>query len=144
MNTTENKVPSNADVLPFIERLGPVPAVLRDYEDNMVGRDKTGLTVYLNFNRMLNEAEAQDAGKYCAAAFNLFGFQNVQAAPSGQQQGYAGYQGVRLHVADADIPGEMRVAHKRYDYELDVLEKADSIGHRWVALRTIRQAAALA
>jgi len=134
---------NNADVLPFIEQLGPVPAVLRDYEDNTVVRDAAGLSVYLAFNRVISPTEVDEAGKYCAAAFNLLDFKNAAVTPTGQAQGY-GATAIKLYVAHEDVPGIMRPAHKKYEHELDVMEKIDSIGHRWVALRTIRQAALLA
>ncbi len=140
MSETTN---NNVDVLPFIEQLGPVPAVLRDYEDNTVTRDAAGLSVHLSFNRVISPTEVDEAGKYCVAAFNLLDFKNAVVAPAGQTQGY-GATAIKLYVAHDDIPGTMRPAHKKYEYELDVMEKIDSIGHRWVALRTIRQAAVLA
>lgn len=140
---TAQLTPSNADVLPLIQQLGAVPKVMRDYTDNMVVRDKDGLSVYLSFNRAMTPGEVAAAGQYCAAAFNLLNFKNAVAVPCGLQQDH-GASAIKMCVANDDIPGSVRAAWKKNENELDVMEKVDSIEQRWKALRVIRQAALLA
>lgn len=146
-----DRQPSNADVLPLIEKLGDRPAALGLYDDfhKERGPDGQGLKITFSFNGHLEAPLAREALRYCANAFNVIGFKADPAQADTAVPAYAEKDGVRQTSVTLRIPAEGMVTstfvqvEQRDFQKREILHTYENVEAEWRATRVIRQAAML-